>query len=286
MSQAARVPRWFAFACLMVCCGPAAVPAPQSTQPPTSRCTSSAEAVSCQHQTLRLRAATLERNVHWQTPVGDAPATGWPVVLLFQGSGLSARTSWAARAGDAFGSYHQTQVVRRLLDDGFMVLAPEAKLDGTSYWDTNIPPWATAWASSEDHALMVAVFEALANGAIGPSDLTRLFAAGLSSGGYMASRMAEAYPGRFTALAIASASWATCGGWVCALPNTLPAAHPPTLFLHGEQDFIVPIATARLYERQLRAEGHEVKFVSDAATGHAWLAVAPAEVAAFFAAPR
>lgn len=229
-----------------------------------------------------LEAALLQRRVHWQIPVGDPPDAGWPATVLFQGSFYSAARSWSGTPSDDFGGFYQAQVVQTLLDDGFAVLAPEAKFDGNTYWDTNIIPYTTAWSTSTDHALMLAIFDALDAGTFGPIDQRELFAAGISSGGYMTSRMADAYPGHFRALAIQSASWESCAGPVCVLPPQLPHDHPPTLFLHGALDAIVPMSTALAYQAQLDAEGHVTRFVTDADAGHQWLSVSAPEIRAFF----
>ena len=98
----------------------------------------------------------------------------------------------------------------------------------------------------------------------------------------MTSRMAQAYPGRFRALAVVSASWATCSGALCSVPAALPSEHPPTLFLHGERDDVVPISTMRRYADALRAQGTQTRVVTDAEAGHVWLDVAPLEVPAWF----
>ena len=99
----------------------------------------------------------------------------------------------------------------------------------------------------------------------------------------MTSRMALSYGGKFRALAVVSASWATCGGSLCSIPSALPADHPPTLFLHGEKDDIVPVSTMRLYADALTAQSITNRVVTDADAGHAWLDVAPVEVLGWFA---
>src|SRR5687767_1183792 len=100
----------------------------------------------------------------------------------------------------------------------------------------------------------------------------------------MTSRMALSYPGKFRALAVVSASWATCAGSLCSIPPPLPSDHPPTLFLHGERDDIVPISTMRLYADALTAQKTEIRVVTDPDAGHVWLDVAPVEVPAWFGA--
>jgi predicted esterase len=122
----------------------------------------------------------------------------------------------------------------------------------------------------------------LPKGTFGQLDLTRLYATGISSGGYMTSRVGIAYPGSFRALAIESGSYASCLGPLCSIPDQLPKDHPPTLMLHGGADAIVDISTARDYEAKLMSNGIEVKFVEDPAAGHQWLSSAPEEVTEWF----
>jgi predicted esterase len=120
----------------------------------------------------------------------------------------------------------------------------------------------------------------MAAGTFGPLDLTRRFAVGFSSGGYMTSRMAVSYSGTFRALAIDEGSYATCLSAVCVVPS-LPANHPPTLFLQGGLDPVVPLWTMELYNQALVAQGTETRVVIDPTATHQWLNVAPVEVPAW-----
>lgn len=251
----------------------AAVPLPAD-----SVCAETADHRICPHQTLPIATASGPRDVHLQQPAGAAPADGWPVVVLFQGSFYSAAWMWEARPSDPFGAWNQTGAIAALLDAGYAVLTPEA-LGGT-FWTTNIPPYNLLWTTSPDHALMQALFTAVDDAP--DLDGGRLYAAGISSGGYMTSRMAEAYPGRFRALAVHSASWATCGGAACLVPNRLPADHPPTLFLHGEDDLVAPLWAMQLYADGLQQQGTPVRVTTDPGAGHAWIDAAPAELVAWF----
>ena len=70
------------------------------------------------------------------------------------------------------------------------------------------------------------------------------------------------------------------------LPRPLPADHPPTLFLHGDTDTVVPMPAVQPYIDALGAEGHASKLVTDPDAGHQWLAAAVAEVPAWFDAYR
>jgi poly(3-hydroxybutyrate) depolymerase len=247
--------------------------------PAGSRCDETPTTITCPKQTLEL--GPWQRDVHWQVPLGDPPASGWPVVLMFQGSLFSAELTWIATDDLPFGAFHQTRVVKALLDHGFAVITPETKLDGGTFWDTNIPPYSLNWESSEDHELMLALFAAIDDGTFGELDPARLFATGVSSGGYMSSRMAIAYPGKFRSLAIAAASYATCSGPLCDVP-ALPADHPPTLLLHGELDATVPLYTAEAYHDELLATGIATQLVTDPLEGHGWIPASPDEVLTWF----
>lgn len=248
-------------------------------------CARDGDRLSCAHRTFEVAVAqpiALTRVVHVGVPRGAPPADGWPTAFLFQGSLYSAQRSWSALPADPFGAFWQTSTVQALLDAGFAVVTPEVRLFGASYWDTNVPQWSVMWSNAPDHHFMVALLDGVTSKAFGPLDGARLYAGGISSGGYMTSRMALSYPGRFKALAVHSAAWATCGGPVCVVPDSLPADHPPTLFLHGEKDAVVPIATMRAYEAKLRAQGVEARVVANPDAGHEWLELGVIEVPAFF----
>lgn len=251
------------------------------------RCAVDGDRRVCAHETTALpTGAWGPRTVHHQVPLGDPPEAGWPVAVLFQGSLHPASGFWEAEVDGAFGAWEQVAVVEALLDGGFAVVTPDAQGDGRTWWNTNVPPWSSAWETSPDHALMLALLEGLADGTFGAVDAETKFAAGISSGGYMTSRMAVSYPGEFRALAVQSASYATCGGSLCLLPEAMPDDHPPTLFLHGARDAIAPLGAMERYAAALEAEGVEVRSVVDPEVGHAWLPAAPDEVLAWFDAPR
>jgi poly(3-hydroxybutyrate) depolymerase len=248
-----------------------------------SGCTMEVDRRVCPYETVGLSTGMARRDVHFQRPDSpDVPADGWPVVVLFQGSLFSGETFWEAEPDAPFGGWHQPALVHALLSAGFAVVTPEAQFDGTTFWNTNVWPWSTAWSTSPDHRLMLALFEGLEDGTFGDVDPERLYAAGISSGGYMTSRMAKSYPGRFRALGIQSASWATCGGPLCVLPANLPDDHPPTVFLHGEDDAIVPLWTMEQYADRLDAQGVSTERIVEPDVGHAWLEVAPETLTAWF----
>lgn len=249
-----------------------------------SRCDVGEDQVVCDRVSLSFATGTLRlsgRRVHMMHPVGEAPAQGWPVAFLFSGALHSAGGFFEGSAGDEFGGLHQTRLVAALLDAGYAVVAPETRYGGSTYWDTNVAPYNVLWDTSEDHQLMVEILRAIDDGVLGPLDPSRLFATGISSGGYMTSRMAVSYRGRFRALAIQSASYATCSGALCDIPG-LPEDHPPTLFLHGGADLVVPTASARAYADALADQGTRSEVIVDDGIGHAWLEVAPESIVEWF----
>ena len=243
-----------------------------------SRCTVTASSVFCSHEVTPLAAGSVTRDVYWQTPSTPAPAGGYPVVLLYQGSLGGPSLTWGTLTPDVpFGGFHQGRLQAMLLDHGFTVIAPAAAA-GVA-WQTNS---GVPYDLSTDKDVIDTLLAAIESGEFGPANMSRLYATGISSGGYMTSRMAVSYAGKFRALAIQSASYATCLGAVCNVPSQLPADHPPTLFLHGALDTTVPLFTAERYHEELFDEGFETRKLVDPNAGHEWLAVSPAEITDWF----
>lgn len=248
-----------------------------------SPCVDDGRRTRCDYGTHHLEAAGETRRVHVALPDGEPPAGGWPVVFAFQGSFFPAELFFRGDRAQPFGGLHQGRTVRALLDAGFAVVAPEARGAGLLFWESNLwYPSLSRWEVTSDHALMLALFAAVDDGRFGALARDAWFAMGVSSGGYMTSRVALAYPERFERLAIVAASWATCGGALCVLPDTVPADHPPTLFLHGARDAVVPLATARRYAHLLRARDIAAPLVVDEQGTHGWPARAPIDVVSFF----
>lgn len=237
---------------------------------PSSRCTGE---LSCTNERVTING----RTVAFQVPLGDAPATGWPTVVFYQGSFIPGERAFAATKDATFGQYQLTSTVKALLDAGFAVIAPNALGNGSQYWQSNVPPYATNWTGSADDVFVHALLDAMRGTTFGGLDASRFYAMGISSGGYMTSRMAISYRGTFRALAIASASYATCGQ-LCSVP-ALPADHPPTLFLHGAADNIVPLSTMTPYRDAL---GGKAESVVDDGAGHEWLVDGIVAIPAWF----
>jgi poly(3-hydroxybutyrate) depolymerase len=249
---------------------------PDAGDPP--RCTVTPDAVTCAARITTLTAGTASRDVYWQTPITAPPAAGYPVVIVYQGSFFAPSATWGTVASDTpFAGYQQARLQALLLEHGFTVIAPSAAI-GLA-WQTNS---GLPWNATTDQPFIDALLAGISRGDFGPADASRWYATGISSGGYMTSRMALSYAGRFRALAINSGSWATCAGAACLLPAMLPADHPPTLFLHGRRDLTVPLFTAQAYADQLQSEGFTRELIIDDDASHEWLSVAPERITAWF----
>ncbi|MEP6861074.1 MAG: prolyl oligopeptidase family serine peptidase [Deltaproteobacteria bacterium] len=246
-----------------------------------SRCEIAAMQITCDHATTSLDDSTASRDVAYEVPLGVAPASGWPAVIFYQGSFVTGTSAFAAQVGAPFGEYNLTLTIKALLDGGYAVIAPNAAQMGSTFWETNVPPYSTSWTGSPDDVLVTHMLAAIGAGTFGTIDPARLYAMGISSGGFMTSRMAVSYPGVFRALADHSGSYATCSA-ICAVPTPLPADHPPVLFLHGDTDAIVPMSAVQPYFADLQAEGIEAQLVTDPNAGHEWLAAGVITIPAWF----
>ena len=244
----------------------------------TSRCAANGAAMTCTSHAIQLGG----RTVTYEVPLGAPPLAGWPIVIFFQGSFIAGSHAFSATPTDSFGQYELTLTVKALLDGGFAVVAPNAQSDGASFWQTNVPPYSTSWAGCADDTFVKQILTATTDGTIGTLDPSRRYAMGISSGGFMTSRMAVSYAGSFRALAVASGSYATCG-LSCSVPE-LPIDHPPTLFLHGADDTTVPPSIMTVYRDKLVATGHTVDTILRPGAGHEWLPEGKTAIPAWFTA--
>jgi len=228
--------------------------------------------------------------VHYQEPVTGTRVKG--TVLLFHGWNLYADYGWEAKGKgyDPYGIYYKVQTIKTLLDAGYIVVTPNAQKPA-GYWDTNQAPYNTAnlnkWNDSPDNDLVLALLAAVGQGRFGQgAKLDSVHAVGFSSGGYMASRMAYSYPGAFRSITVASASYFFCGGSYCpssvaAKLKDLTKRHPPTLFLHGTQDSLVPASTSETYHNELLSAKVTTKRVTGQGLDHTWIPGAPKEIVAW-----
>lgn len=239
-----------------------------------ARCTVASNGdTSCTHNTRYnqywCNGVPVARKVRWQVPEGTPPAGGWPVAFLYQGTNFNdSNHPFVRKAGDSFGVIYETRMIREMLDNPsgtgrkYAVIVPEPPNSTVlvEFWHTNV---VKPYSASCDQDFFDDFFNEIKSGSYGPQlNMSKRYAFGISSGGYNTSRMAVSFNSgtangnTFKALAVISASYATCSGAVCFVPG-LPTNHPPTKFYHGTADLIVPIPTMRQYYEQLGAQGIE-----------------------------
>ena len=255
---------------------------------PGSVCSVGYSSIDCLPTSTSFNVDGTSREVLWKLPAGTPPAGGWPVVLAFSGTNDPAAKFFAwsywSTVDQAFGGYYETKTVQGLLDAGFAVIAPKARLrTGGAYWDTNVAPYALDWDSAPDGALIERLFDEIEAGTFGPLNTNRQYAMGLSSGGYMASRLAVSYPGEVQAIALQSASYATCISTLCAVTEEdIPDDHAPTLLMAGYWDGIVPLYTTEDYFDALDDAGIAAELHVVGAASHQWTSGSPGWVLAWF----
>lgn len=219
-----------------------------------------------------------QRAVKYLLPKGTPPKKGWPVVFIFQGSFWPVK--FFRNADEVSEIYYEAQTIQELLKAGFAVVAPRA-LAGLA-WQTNAPYFKNNYEDSSDFQMMKNLIKEIKKGALGPLNSQQLFATGISSGGYNTSRMAIAFPGKFKALAVHSASYATCMGPICDIPEQLSKMHPPTLILAGEKDKVVNPKTSIAYYEALERNNIATAMYLDPQTGHGWFARSPQLIVEWF----
>lgn len=230
------------------------------------------------YRTTRVGDSTLGgRQVKFQFPEGEAPPEGWPAVVLFQGSFSPVKFG---RTSNIYGLQYEARLIQLLLKEGFAVIAPRA-IVGLG-WQTNIPPFSIFYEATSDYLMMKRLIAAATRGEFGKVDMKNLFAAGISSGGYQSSRVGEAFPGKFKALAIHSASYANCLGDSCYIPEKFAASHPPTLFITGDSDKSVPTETVVDYYESLKNNKIETQLRIKKDGRHSWYSSSPGFIVSWF----
>lgn len=225
--------------------------------------------ITCSYRSLTLPSSALtQREVKYELPLGQPPAGGWPVAIVYQGSLFPVEFSRTTSA--PFGGFYELKTIKKLLDNGYAVLAPRAPAELA--WLTNAATVVSdnLYHTTTDYTFLTNVLQAIKDGAFGPLNPDRQYATGISSGGYNSSRMAVSFPGEFKALVIHSGSYAECLGPVCVVPLQLPDDHPPTYFIHGLVDTIVPWSTMDSYYDRLRWEGITSDRHTNTLGGHEW----------------
>ena len=246
---------------------------------PTYNISTNPNQIKIEHKALRIEETSISnREVRYRLPIGTPPKNGWPVVIIFQGTYQP--VMFNRFKNDRYGLYFEVQLIELLLQNGYAVIAPDAR--NRFAWETNFPKYANNFDKTLDYRFMINLFIAIEESKFGPLDAQQLFATGLSSGGYMTGRMGISFGDRFRAIAIQSASYATCMGAECVVPNRLPRNHPPTLLLHGKLDQTVPEETAKAYYKVLKNNNIPTEFYSNSLATHQWIPESPVMIPKFF----
>eukprot|EP01060_Flectonema_neradi_P004716 TRINITY_DN13097_c0_g2_i1.p1 TRINITY_DN13097_c0_g2~~TRINITY_DN13097_c0_g2_i1.p1 ORF type:complete len:345 (+),score=80.10 TRINITY_DN13097_c0_g2_i1:65-1036(+) len=258
-----------------------------ATQKVSSRC-SSGNTISCDHSETHIS----NRWVGYQVPLGTAPKGGWPFVILFHGWGLmNSEWCWYAQKNWNYGLYYKAETIKKLLDAGYGVITPDSSSELT-YWDTNEEEYANSdlakWDKSKDHAVVDDLVKHCKDGTFGPCNTKDIHAMGFSSGGYMSSRVAVNYgKSVFQSVSLMAGSYYYCYGSDCSdaiakqVPSSVWDDHPPTLFLHGTRDGLVPTDTSEIYYNFIKNKGVETKRLTTNGKDHQWTANAPAQILAW-----
>ncbi len=235
-----------------------------------ARC--SADGSSCSYQERDnwywCGLAYVPRHVRWQVPEGVAPVGGWRTAFFYNGTTPTDLDPFTTHPLllNAFGMDISPKIFQELLDDPaggghkYASFAPNPPATGvlTQFWHTNV---VVPYEASCDYSFFKDFFNEIKGGSYGSAsqyNLDQRYAYGISSGGYNTSRMAVTFNASsvWKALAVISASYATCAGPLCVVPN-LPSNHPPTKFYHGTLDPIVPLFTMEYYYNKLIDAGKE-----------------------------
>lgn len=186
------------------------------------------------HQ-LAVRTGQGESELHYLLflPVGyEVRHDPWPVLLFLHGAG---------ERGDDLELVKRNgppKLVETRNDFPFVVISPQC-CPGDD--------WRNAWQAEP---LMQLVDHVLAKYRVDPG---RVYATGISMGGYGAWRLAAAYPDRFAAIA------PICGGGDPQQAERLK--HLPIWAFHGARDCVVPLEESEQMIRAVQAAGGDAKLL-------------------------
>jgi poly(3-hydroxybutyrate) depolymerase len=187
-----------------------------------------------------------------------------PVIILLHG-GAQDDNVWFNENGQAL-------IVESAINKGYAVIAP----DSVRPLCENVKQWDYRENSSD-----LAFFDEILNYIWSKDDLDsdRIYVAGISIGGFMASRLAEHYGDSINAIAITSGG--NADNLVVYPPSlcyveynynltNIKPDHPRTLLIHGDNDTIIPIEAALNYYGALKEAGRGAKIIVKEQGEHHW----------------
>jgi dipeptidyl aminopeptidase/acylaminoacyl peptidase len=187
-----------------------------------------------------------------------------PVIIFLHG-GAQDDNIW-------FSENDQALIVKSALNKGYAVIAPDSLrplCGGVKQWDYR--------ENSSD----LSFFDDILNYIWSRDDLDsdRIYIAGISIGGFMASRLAEHYGDNINAIAISSGGNAE--NLVVYPPDfcyveynynltNIKPDHPRTLLIHGDNDTTIPIEASLNYYEALKKAGRGAKIIIKKQGEHHW----------------
>jgi len=226
-----------------------------------------------------------ERTVLFALPKGNTPDQGWPLVLLLHGRDQ--------KAGSWFGEQPSEDDKQRVfasfaLESGLAVLAPEsAKIfeNGVKSWDYFHPDPK----SNADLAFFSVLFDWLKNNDVAKFNPHKVYIAGFSNGGLMASRLGHVVPEKIRAMAVVAGGNAntyqgieTKTPEIKELNTAFPTSYPPVLVIHGEKDPVISVDHGQRYFRDLKNAGIKTDFIMIPEGGHTWFEIVNGRITRWF----
>jgi len=214
------------------------------------------------------------RHVYCVHPEGMPPANGWRVIILLHGRGQSGG-AWFGKGPLSMGE--QKTFPQDALRANYAILAPDSgknPISGARQWDC----MHRVVERSEDLLFFRDLLNWVKKNDWARLDAGQAYVAGISSGGFMASRLAHVFPSRIRAVCIVSAGNADSvkmGHKLVSIfdsstTQTISVSHPSALILHGTADRLVPVDMARRYFHDLQAAGVRVRYEEIPGGRHAW----------------
>ena len=217
------------------------------------------------------------RRFLWQKPPELPPVGGYPVLFILHGSSCFAESwFWAGRGlykGAFIWGRQQTKFVEKALERGYFVIASDSSY--LSFLSTKVKAWDAStitFNESIDLPFIQGILDWLVDHPPTPVNISRLYCAGFSSGGFMTSRIAHLFGSRFKAVAIHSATNANVVNWRTDFtsPQNFSHDHPPTLVIQGGKDGMMPAKAAIHFYEELQKNGISSKLLYKPNGHHIW----------------
>jgi poly(3-hydroxybutyrate) depolymerase len=219
----------------------------------------------------------------WKQPDFSPQDGGYPVLFLFHGASQHA-LAWFIGFNQL--SKYETIFTRKALENGFFIIAPESLR----------PVWYAqrGWdiyknhSNSKDYIFIENIIKWLDNSEL-PIDKNGYYCAGFSSGAFMSSFIGHNFNNKFNAIAVHSGGNSysvslTTRGPIYDLESVYDFSpfYPPTIVIHGEKDFFVPVQCAENFYSDLKRNNIQSSLIIDQYGDHIWLSQYDFEILNWF----